>query len=244
MSTGFFPVAILAGGVAARLQPLTESLPKALVDVNGEPFIAHQLRLLRANGIERVVVCAGYLGEKIQECVGDGARFGLQVLFSFDGPPLLGTAGAVKKALPLLGETFFVLYGDTYLPCDFGAAQTGFEKGGRLALMTIFRNDGRWDASNVEFGKGRIVAYDKRHPTPWMHHIDYGLGVFRRFAFEGVPSDRPYDLATLYQDLLRRGELAACEVDQRFYEIGSFEGLEETRRYLAAQAPPRERSER
>lgn len=244
MSTELFPVAILAGGTAARLQPLTERLPKALVDVNGEPFIAHQLRLLRANGMKRVVVCAGYLGEMIQECVGDGARFGLQVVMSFDGPLLLGTAGAVKKALPLLGEAFFVLYGDTYLPCDFGAAQLRFEQSGRLALMTVFRNDGRWDASNVEFGKGRIVAYDKRRPTPRMRHIDYGLGVFSRSAFEGVLDDRPYDLATLYQDLLRRGELAACEVDQRFYEIGSFEGLEETRRYLAAQAAASERSVR
>ncbi len=229
------PVAILAGGVATRLRPLTETIPKALIDVNGEPFIAHQLRLLRANGIERVIVCAGYLGEMIRECVGNGVRFGLQVGFSFDGSRLLGTGGAIKKALPLLGEAFFVLYGDSYLPCDYRAAQIEFERSGSLALMTVFRNDGRWDRSNIEFVNGRVGAYDKRHHTPRMHHIDYGLGVFRQSAFEIVPDGQPYDLATLYQCLLTQGELVAYETSQRFYEIGSLEGLEETRRYLAEQ---------
>jgi MurNAc alpha-1-phosphate uridylyltransferase len=235
MSKGMFPVAILSGGMATRLHPLTETVPKALVDVNGEPFIAHQLRLLHANGIERVIICAGYLGELIQDCIGNGERFGVQVEFSFDGPTLLGTAGAIRKALPLLGASFFVLYGDTYLPCDYRAVQTAFERSGRLALMTVFRNDDHWDCSNVEFVSGRILAYDKRHRTPSMHHIDYGLGVFSRSALEIVPGDQPYDLATLYQDLLRHGKLAAYEVDRRFYEIGSLEGLEETRRYLAAE---------
>jgi NDP-sugar pyrophosphorylase family protein len=233
MSKAMFPVAILAGGVATRLHPLTETVPKALVDVNGEPFIAHQLRLLKGQGIHRVIVCGGHLGERVREYVGDGSRFGLRADYSFDGPRLLGTGGAIKKAVPLLGESFFVLYGDTYLPCDFRTVQTAFERSGRLALMTIFRNDDRWDSSNVQFTNGRIVAYDKRNRTPRMQHIDYGLGVFSRAAFKIVPRGLRYDLATLYQHLLRRGELAAYEVGQRFYEIGSFEGLEETRRYLA-----------
>ena len=241
MSNAMFPVAILAGGVATRLQPLTETIPKALLDVNGEPFIAHQLRLLQVNGIERVIVCAGHLGKMIQDYVGEGVRFGLQVEFSFDGPRLLGTAGAVKRALPFLSDSFFVLYGDTYLPCDYRAIQTEFENSGRPALMTVFRNEDHWDRSNVEFTKGRIVAYDKRNRTPGMRHIDYGLGVFHQGAFSIVPPDQPYDLAALYQHLLRQGELAAYEVHQRFYEIGSLEGLEETRRYLNAQASSRER---
>jgi NDP-sugar pyrophosphorylase family protein len=236
MSRELLPVAILAGGLATRLHPLTRILPKVLVDVNGEPFIAHQLRLLQASGIERVVVCAGYLGEMIQAFVGAGTRFGLRVEFSFDGPRLLGTAGAVKRALPLLEETFFVLYGDSYLPCDYRAVHTAFEKSGKLALMTVFRNGGRWDRSNVQFVDGCILAYDKQHPTERMHHIDYGLGVLHRSAFEMIPDDQPFDLATLYRDLLTRGHLAAYEVEQRFYEIGSLAGLEETRRYLATQA--------
>jgi NDP-sugar pyrophosphorylase family protein len=225
MSRELLPVAILAGGLATRLHPLTRILPKALVDVNGVPFIAHQLRLLQASGIERAVVCAGYLGEMIQAFVGAGTRFGLRVEFSFDGP-----------RLPLLEETFFVLYGDSYLPCDYRAVHTAFEKSGKLALMAVFRNGGRWDRSNVQFVDGCILAYDKQHPTERMHHIDYGLGVFHRSAFEMVPDDQPFDLATLYRDLLTRGHLAAHEVEQRFYEIGSLAGLEETRRYLATQA--------
>ena len=238
MNHGMLPVAILAGGVAMRLRPLTQTIPKALIDVNGEPFIAHQLRLLRANGIERVIVCTGYLDEMIQSYIGDGVRFGLQVVFSFDGPRLLGTGGAIKKALPLLGDAFFVLYGDSYLPCDYRAVQSEFERRGRLALMTVFRNDDRWDRSNVEFVDGQILAYDKQNQTLWMHYLDYGLGIFKRAAFENVPDDQQYDLATLYQDLLARGELAAYETSQRFYEVGSLEGLEETRRYLAVQSNP------
>src|SRR5262249_17995413 len=138
MSTEMLPVAILAGGLATRLRPLTETIPKALVEVNGEPFIAHQLRLLRAKGIERVVVCSGSLGEMIRERIGKGALFGLRVEFVFDGPRLLGTAGAIKQALPALGQAFFVMYGDSYLPCDYRAVQTDFERSGKPALMTVF----------------------------------------------------------------------------------------------------------
>jgi MurNAc alpha-1-phosphate uridylyltransferase len=236
MTPTMLPVAILAGGLATRLRPLTVTIPKALVEVHGEPFIAHQLRLLRAHGITRVVVCAGYLGERIQEVVGHGERFGVQVQFAFDGPRLLGTAGALKRAVPLLGEAFFVLYGDAYLPCEYGAVQRAFAHSGRPALMTVFRNAGRWDTSNVECVDGRLVAYDKHHPTARMHYIDYGLGVLHCAALMAVPEAQPYDLATLYQELLAQGALAAYEVGQRFYEIGSFTGLEETRQYLARQS--------
>ncbi len=224
------PAAILAGGLGTRLHPLTREIPKALVEVRGEPFIAHQLRLLRGRGLERVVLCLGHLGEQVRAFVQDGARFGLRADYSFDGPALLGTAGALRQALPLLGEAFFVLYGDSYLPCDYRAVEDAFRTAARPALMTVFRNDGQWDASNVEFEAGRILAYDKRNPTPRMRHIDYGLGVLTRSTLEAIPC--PYDLAALYQDLLRRGHLAACEVHKRFYEIGSFEGLHQLEQYL------------
>ena len=237
MSEPLYPVAILGGGLATRLRPLTERIPKALVDVNGEPFIAHQLRLLRSKGLERLVYCAGYRGEMIREYLGDGARFGLEVAYSFDGPAPLGTAGAIKRALPHLGESFFVLYGDSYLPCDYRAVQREFAGSRRPALMTVYRNENRWDPSNVEFSEGRLVAYDKTRRTARMQHLDYGLGVFARRAFDGVPGETPTDLATLYQALLERGELAAWEVSERFYQVGSFEGLEETRHYLAAHPP-------
>lgn len=222
------PVVILAGGLATRLRPLTEKIPKALMDINGEPFLAHQLRLLRAAGIERVVLCTGYLGEKIRGWLGSGGQFGMRVRYSSDWPVLRGTAGAIRKALPLAGPRFFVLYGDSYLPCDYAAVQQAFENLGQPGLMTVHANDGQWDASNVEYADGRILAYDKKNKTPRMRHIDYGLGVFAAEAFEDPVSD----LALLYQHLLERGELAAFEVPQRFYEIGSFQGIEELSEYL------------
>jgi NDP-sugar pyrophosphorylase family protein len=230
------PAAILAGGLATRLRPYTDAMPKSLLDIGGEPFIAHQLRLLRARGLERVVLCVGFLGEMIQDAVGDGRRYGLRVDYSFDGPTLLGTAGAIKRALPLLDEAFFVIYGDTFLDCDYREVAAMFEQCGALALMTVYRNEGRWDASNVEYGDGRIVAYDKIHPTKAMRHIDWGLGAFSRQAFAKVPEGKVYDLAVLYQHLLAAGQLAAFEVDRRFYEIGSLQGLAEMRALVQARA--------
>jgi N-acetyl-alpha-D-muramate 1-phosphate uridylyltransferase len=230
MKTRMLPVAILAGGLATRLRPVTETIPKALVDIDGEPFVAHQLRLLRnTGGIELVVICAGYLGEMIREFVGDGSRLGLEVLFSFDGDRLLGTGGAIRKALPLLGDAFFVLYGDSYLPCDYRAVQTAFKASGKEALMTVYLNKGLWDTSNVEFADGRILAYDKKNLTPRMHYIDYGLGIFRASAFDAVPEGEPTDLGDLYSRLAREGRLAAFETAERFYEVGSPGGLEELR---------------
>ena len=221
------PVAILAGGLATRLRPITEHIPKALVEISGEPFISHQLRLLHSRGIRRAVLCLGYLGEMVRQFVADGKAFGLEVEYSFDGPVLRGTAGAIHEALPLLGPAFFVLYGDSYLPCDYQGVAEAFTQSGKTGLMTVFRNDGQWDSSNVEFAGGRILAYDKRNPTPRMRHIDYGLGVFERHAFEGLAPGSVCDLATTYQNLLAGDELAACEVKRRFYEIGSAAGIEE-----------------
>jgi histidinol-phosphate phosphatase family protein len=165
------PVAILAGGLATRLRPLTETIPKSLVPVNGRPFIEHQLELLRACGIRRAVLCAGFLGDQIVDYVGNGARFGIEVQYSSEGERLLGTGGAIQQALPLLGERFFVLYGDSYLRCDYGAIFEAFCRSSRQALMTVFRNDDQWDMSNVEYSGGCIRAYSKRERTPQMHYI-------------------------------------------------------------------------
>jgi len=226
------PVAILAGGLATRLRPVTEKIPKALIEINGEPFLAHQLRLLAASGIQRVTLCVGYLGEMLEAYAGDGSRFGLEVTYSPDGPELRGTAGAVAQARPLLGESFFVLYGDSYLPCDYAAVERAFAEGGKAALMTVYHNRDQWDTSNVRFEGGRILAYDKKHRAPEMRHIDYGLGVFHGAAFGGIPDRGAHDLADLYRVLLERGELAGFEVEQRFYETGSFAGIQELAEYL------------
>lgn len=231
------PIAILAGGIATRMRPLTEAIPKALLPVAGRPFLYHQLRLLRDAGFREVVLCVGHLGDNIREALRKHPEPGLEVKFSFDGPTLLGTGGAIKAALPLLGDAFFVVYGDSYLPCDYDLVQKAFLANGKAGLMTVFRNEGRWDSSNVEFDGSRIVAYDKRHQTTRMRYIDYGLGVFQSRAFEDVPADKQTDLAAIYQALLQTGELAALEIAQRFYEVGSFAGLQELSAHLAAREP-------
>lgn len=221
------------GGYATRMGALTEKIPKALLDVDGQPFIARQLKLLASQGLCRAVLCVGHLGELIEAEVGDGARFGLKVEYSREGERLMGTAGAIVGALDKLGPAFFTLYGDSYLECDPAAVQAAFESSGKSGLMSVYRNDNRWGPSNVEYEAGQIKAYDKKRSTATMRHIDYGIGVFKRAVFERLPPGEPRDLQSVYQDLLASGDLAAFEAPKRFYEIGSPEGLEELRRYLA-----------
>ena len=221
------PVAILAGGLATRLRPITEKIPKSLVPVAGKPFLAHQLELLRSRGIRRVVLCVGYLGEIIQRDFGDGLASGVRLDYSFDGPKLLGTGGAVKRALPLLGNEFFVLYGDSYLPVNYAPVAEFFRRGGKLGCMTVYRNEGRYDASNVVFRNGEIVVYDKKTRAPEMQYIDYGLSLFKAAAFDSCAPDQPFDLAEIMGRLVRERQLAGYEVRERFYEIGSPAGLAE-----------------
>jgi N-acetyl-alpha-D-muramate 1-phosphate uridylyltransferase len=226
------PVAILAGGLSTRLRPITETIPKALVDVAGKPFVVRQLEYVQQQGIARVVLCLGHLGEQVEAVVGDGSTFGLQVRYSWDGPRLLGTGGALKKALPLLGEHFFVYYGDAYLPIDFRGIERDFLASGKPALMTVLKNSDQWDKSNVLFCDGCVAEYNKQAPTPEMAYIDYGLGVLSSSVFENVPVNQPFDLADIYHELSIRGLLAGREVFERFFEIGSHKGLDETIQYF------------
>ena len=240
MSAGRFdvanwPVAILAGGLATRLRPVTENIPKALIRVAGQPFLAHQLQLLTRSGIRKVVLCVGYRGEMIANEFGNGSKFGVELDYSFDGASLLGTGGAIKNALPLLGEHFFVLYGDSYLPIDYAAPARAFAANGKLGLMTVFRNEGRWDTSNIWFENGAIKNYSKKHPTTEMQYIDYGLGLFDAIVFSDWPARSAFDLADVYCDLIAKNQLAGYEVKERFYEIGSPEGLAELDGWLRGQ---------
>lgn len=225
------PVGILAGGVATRLWPITQTIPKSLVDVAGRPFIARQLDYLREQGITSVVLCVGHLGEQVEEVVGDGSAFGLDVRYSWDGPRKLGTGGALKRALPLLGKEFFVFYGDSYLPVDFQEVERDYFAQSKPALMTVLRNSDRWDRSNVSFHDGVITEYNKQ-PSPTMEHIDYGLGVLSASALANTPVNEPFDLADIYHDLSLRGLLAGHEVFRRFYEIGSHAGLKDTIKFF------------
>jgi NDP-sugar pyrophosphorylase family protein len=227
MSLEDWPVALLAGGLATRLWPLTKKMPKALVKVADEPFLAHQLRLLRAQGIRQIILCLGYLGEMIETHFGDGAAYGMNIEYSFDGPQLLGTGGALKRALPALGDRFFVVYGDSYLPTNYAKVAQAFLDCGKPAMMTVFKNRHRWDTSNVEFDGKEILRYDKTNRDKTMQYIDYGLNIFRSEAFANCLGDKPFDLAQFYPDLIIRNQLAGFEVKERFYEIGSSRGLAE-----------------
>lgn len=231
------PLALLAGGLASRLLPITAAIPKSMVEVAGAPFIAHQLRLLVREGVTGVVICRGHLGGQIENFVGDGGRFGCRVRYSDDGARPLGTGGALRRALPLLGDCFLVMYGDSYLDTRFRPVYEAFRRFGLPALMTAYRNEGRWDTSNVEFANGLILRYDKLNPTPAMRYIDYGLGVLDASVVRAWPADAAFDLAEVYRSLAARRLLAGYEVRERFYEIGSPAGLAATDAFLRRGRP-------
>jgi N-acetyl-alpha-D-muramate 1-phosphate uridylyltransferase len=228
-------LALLAGGLATRLRPLTSFMPKSLIQIAGEPFLAHQLRLIYAGGIREVVLCCGFLGEQIEDFAGDGSHFGLSITYSHDGPQPLGTGGALLKALPLLGPRFLVMYGDSWLTEPIEPIWRSFLDSGKPALMSVFRNQNRWGASNVELRKGLVVRYDKRHPSASMHHIDYGLDALDAAALANwtVPI---FDLADVWSGLAQYSLLAGFETSERFYEIGSLAGLRETE-FVVASSP-------
>jgi NDP-sugar pyrophosphorylase family protein len=231
-------VAILAGGLAKRLGDLAASTPKALVEVAGRPFAEHQIELLRRNGVTEIVLLVGHLGGMIRETIGNGSRWNIRIRYASEDSRLLGTGGSIRHALGLLGAQFLVLYGDSYLDCDYPAIERAFLSSGRDGLMTVYRNENRWDRSNVRFEAGRIMAYDKVNTMAEMHHIDYGLGALKAAAFDGFADGDAFDLAAVYQRLLAAGALAGYEVSGRFYEIGSPEGLKETRAHLSAATKP------
>ncbi len=223
---------LLAGGLATRLRPITETVPKSLIEINGKPFIDYQINLLKNKGIKKVIVCAGFLGEQIKNYLKDGSRYGLEIDYSFDGDELIGTGGAVKKAIDKTNGVFWVMYGDSYLDTDFEQISRYYESKKNLGLMTVFNNSDKWDSSNVEFENGRIIKYDKINKTKDMQYIDYGLSIFHKEAFSKFRELQKFDLTKVYSELLNEDELLGFEVKKRFYEVGSFKGIEEFKLHL------------
>jgi MurNAc alpha-1-phosphate uridylyltransferase len=226
------PIAIIAGGLATRLKPITEKIPKALINIAGEPFIAHQLRHIKNQGIDKVVLCLGHLGEMIESFVGDGSNFDLEVNYSFDGEPLLGTGGAIKKSLPLLGDAFFVMYGDSYLPISFKPVEKAFLNSKKSALMTIIKNDNLWDKSNVIYKEHDLIEYNKKNMLLDMEYIDYGLSIIKSSIFSPYEDLCNFDLADIFHNISINNELQGYEVKDRFYEIGSYQGIKDAEEYL------------
>ena len=227
-----FPIVILTGGLATRMRPITEKIPKAMLEVAGKPFIAHQLDLLRKNGIQHVILCVGHLGEMIEEYVKDGSAYQLYVEYSYDGDKLLGTGGAIKNIGGKLPDDFFVLYGDSYLDIDYKKVADAYHLSKRKALMTVFKNEGKWDSSNVLFMDNELVCYSKKNKTKDMNYIDYGLGILNKSVFNEYADCMKFDLADVYEKLSKTNELLGFEAYERFYEIGSLQGLDDLRRKL------------
>jgi len=226
MSNRPYPVAILAGGMASRLLPLTAVVPKSMLMFNDEPFIGHQLRLLHKQGISRVVICIGHMGGLIRNYVGTGKGYGIGVLYSEDGLQPLGTAGAVKKALRLLGEKFFVLYGDSYLTCNFADVQRHYEHEKCLGLMTVYHSKNSSGRDNVKCANGKVVEYGNR-----MWHVDYGLSIFDKQVFKLLLPNQG-DMGVIYRQLALNAELTAYEIHERYHEIGSLKGIYDLRKEL------------
>ena len=232
---------VLGGGKGTRMWPATELVPKPLLPVGGVPFAIRQLTDLAARGVTDVVYSIGYLGDQIRATLAP-ADLGCSVRFVDEGQDLRGTGGATRLAVDdgALGDAFFVLYGDSFLPLDLAAVERAFDRAGAEALMTVYRNDGAWDTSNVVLGDGYVLRYDKDEPDPrsaGMHHIDYGLSILRAdTVIERIPADRPSDLAALFHDLSEQGRLAAYEAAERFFEIGSPRGLADLETHFGARA--------
>jgi len=226
------PLAILAGGFATRLGNLARNIPKCLIEINGRPFVDWQLDLLKAKGYSDFVFCISYKSELVQNYLGDGSSRGIQIRYSLDGNVQLGTGGAIRAALPLLGNEFGVLYGDSFLPTDYSKIESKFQNSSRPALMTVYKNENKYDASNVEFREGSVMKYKKGINDPKMQHIDYGLSFFRRSAFPLLEREGAFDLSDTYHLLSSSQMLEGFEVFERFYEIGSIKGIKEFSEFL------------
>jgi NDP-sugar pyrophosphorylase family protein len=218
------PLVILAGGLGTRLGKYTANIPKSLVQVDGIPFIYHQLHLAKAKGVTNVIICAGHLGDQIEAAVGNGAIFDLRINWSYDGDELLGTGGALRKALPLLGKYFMVMYGDSYLDTDYEVVERYYFDSHKIALLTVYRNENKYDSSNIVFKNGCVILYNKQRVSGEMVWIDYGLGFLSVDALASWPQTN-FDLGDLYSKLANDGALAGYEIKERFYEIGSVNGL-------------------
>lgn len=218
---------ILAGGLATRLRPLTDNIPKSMVPIAGKPFLEYQIGLLENMGVKDIVLCIGHKGDMIREYFRDGSNYKVRIEYSYEDT-LLGTGGALRNAISMLKDSFFVLYGDAYLDVNYRDIQKYFKDQESSALLTVYKNEGRFDTSNVMFIDDRLVLYNKQHPSREMQFIDYGLSILSRsIVKQYIPENMFYDLSDTYNKLSKENRLLGYEVKARFYEIGSKAGLKE-----------------
>jgi len=226
------PVAILAGGLATRIRPITNDVPKSMIDINGQPFLEWQLQLLEKNNCEAVVLCVSHKAQIIEDFVKNRSKSQMEIQFSWDGEKQLGTGGALAKAMKKLGPTFLVLYGDSYLPLNYEEVASYFIKSNKLGLMTVMENELGLEQSNAIFQNGHVSKYSKHFPEKAMKYIDFGLGAFRADSFKDLTLNEPTDLSVIQADLATRNELIGFEVKERYYEVGSFQGIVDFQKYV------------
>ncbi|MFC1950556.1 sugar phosphate nucleotidyltransferase [Chloroflexota bacterium] len=224
-------VAILTGGLATRLGDLTRNQPKSMLKIRKKTFLEYQLELLRRAGIKNIVLCIGHMGEQIERHFGDGRKYGVNIKYSLEDK-LLGTAGALKKAETWLNTVFFTMYGDSYLSLDFNFVMSYFKSQNKLALMTVYKNYDQYDRSNTVVKGNLVKKFSKKEKTEDMVYIEYGANIFRKKALEMIPGNQDYSLDNLFPRLIEMKELLAFEVKERFYEIGSPQGLNEFEQYI------------
>jgi N-acetyl-alpha-D-muramate 1-phosphate uridylyltransferase len=224
--------AILTGGLATRLNTLRLEVPKSMIEVGGKPFLQYQIELLKKNNIYDIILCVGHLGDQIIVYFGDGSQFGVNIKYSWEKEELLGTGGALKKASPLLNDTFIVMYGDSYLDFNYNSFIELFYQSQVSALMAVYKNNDTLDKSNVSFNNGKILNYDKRGKTKIAYYIDYGATILSKKVLDIIPNNKFYDLADVFNYLSLKNTLFGYEVKNRFYEIGSVMGLRDFEEYM------------
>lgn len=225
------PVLILAGGLAKRLLPITLTIPKSLILIDGVPFIHYQILLLKEKGVDTIILCVGHFGYMIEEFIGDGLQYNVHIQYSYDGAVLLGTGGAVKKASRLVEDAFMIQYGDSYLDINYEDVASTYYQEELPVLMTAYHNKNKFDESNMLVKDGKIMQYNKFAKTANFEHIDYGLIVMRKDVIH-ANSEVSFDLGDLLSTCVNKGMVSAYEVNDRFYEIGSPSGIIETTEYI------------
>lgn len=225
-------IVILCGGLATRLSHLTKYTPKSMVEIEGKPFLEYQIENLKKHSIKDIVLCVGHLSEKIEEYFGNGEKFGVNLKYSYDKEKLLGTIGALKNAEPLLKDVFFIMYGDSYISVDFHKVRDHFMQHDKPALMVVYKNQDKYDRSNLIVQDNMVIGYGEKERTRDMIYVDYGTSVLRKKVLENVPKDTPYPTEQFFSELVKKRELMAFEVQERFYHIGDLEALEEFRSHI------------
>jgi len=228
-------IVILCGGLATRLGNLAKNTPKSMMEINSKPFLEHQIEKLKKQGLKDIVLCVGHLSRQIEEYFGNGKKFGVKIKYSYDGEKQLGPIGAVKNAESLLDDDFFIMYGDSYLSVDFQKAYSDFKKTNKSALMVVYKNQDKYDKSNLIVDNNMVIGYGAEDKTKEMIFIDYGTSVLSKKTLESVPENTMYSTGEFFSELIKKNQLCAYEAKKRFYHIGNLEALEELEKYIKNQ---------